>query len=490
MADPYETVIGLEIHVQLGTRTKLFCGCPNTFGAPPNTNVCPVCYALPGALPVPNQRALRLAVRAGLALDCTVPPESVFERKNYFYPDLPKGYQITQFEHPVARRGGLTIPAAGGGERRVRIHRIQLEEDAGKLVHEGFPGADRHSGVDFNRAGVPLIEIVSEPDMRSPEEASAYARTLRERVVACGISDADMEKGNLRMDGNISVRRRGEEGLGVKVELKNLNSFRFLRRALAFEAGRQREALSEGRRVMQETRLFDEANGETRAMRSKEEAADYRYFPDPDIPPIRVPGGLVAEERAALPEFPDQRAARFRESDGLRPDLARTIAARDHLAAYYETVVAAAQAAGSPRKQAAAAAAAWITTEVLAFEKEEGRLAAPAEHLGGLIHLLAAGKLPRNAVREVFLAMCRTGRDAPTLVAELGLSDLAGGDRLREAAEAIVARHPAERDAWRAGRRQVVGFFMGRLMRELRGKADPREARRALEQALDDAPSA
>ena len=483
-AHPFETVIGLEIHVQLDTRTKLFCGCPNSFGAPPNTLVCPVCYALPGSLPVPNERALRLAVRAGLALDCEIPEESIFERKNYFYPDLPKGYQITQFEHPVARRGSLPIRTREGGERRVRIHRIQLEEDAGKLVHEGFPGSDRRSGVDFNRAGVPLIEIVSEPDMRSPEEASAYARILRSRVIACGISDADMEKGNLRMDGNISVRPRGRSELGVKVELKNLNSFRFLRRALAFEAERQRRVLVSGGRVVQETRLYDEATGETRAMRSKEEAADYRYFPDPDLPPVRLPPGMLAEERRRLPEFPDRKAARYRRDHGLRRAAAEQIAARAELASYYETVLGAAEAAGSPRREAAAAAAGWITSEVLSREKRDGRLAAPPEGLGRLIHLLAAKKLPRNAVREVFDAMCRTGREPEELVSELGFADLAGDARLERIAARLVAAHPAERGAWRAGRTRVIGFFMGRMMRELRGKADPAAARKALERAL------
>ena len=300
MTLPVETVIGLEVHVQLDTRTKLFCGCPNRFGAPPNTHVCPVCYGLPGALPVPNRRAVELAVLAGLAFGCEVPEESIFERKNYFYPDLPKGYQITQFEHPVARAGFL--PVAG---RRIGIHRIQLEEDAGKLVHEGFAGSDRRSGVDFNRAGVPLIEIVSEPDLRSPAEAGAFARALKNRVVYCGVSDADMEKGNLRMDGNISVRRRGDPRFGVKVELKNLNSFRFLVRALEFEEARQRDLLAAGQPVVQETRLYDEASGATRAMRSKEEAADYRYFPDPDLPPLRLPPGPCSRKRSAgCPSFP------------------------------------------------------------------------------------------------------------------------------------------------------------------------------------------
>ncbi len=469
-----ETVIGLEVHIQLDTRTKLFCSCPNAFGAPPNTLVCPVCYALPGALPTPNRRAVELAVLAGLALGCEIPEESVFERKNYFYPDLPKGYQITQFEHPVARSGSVLV-----GGRRIRIHRIQLEEDAGKLVHEGFPGADRRSGVDFNRAGVPLVEIVSEPDLRSPDEACDYARILRRRIVHCGVSDADMERGNLRMDGNISVRRRGDPRLGVKVELKNLNSFRFLRRALAYEEERQRGLVARGEPVVQETRRYDEDGGVTEPMRTKETAADYRYFPDPDLPPLRLPPGLLEAARAALPEFPDERAERFVRDHGVAPAPAAQIASRRDLADYYEAALA---ATGSP--EAAPALAGWITTEVLAREKEDGRLAVAPARLGGLVRLLAAGELPRAAAREVFRRMAETGRAAGELVAELGFAELAGGARIREAAARFVAAHPEERDAWRGGNPRVLGFLMGRLMREFGGKADAREVRRALERAL------
>lgn len=493
MNDPFETVIGLEVHVQLNTRTKLFCGCPNGFGAPPNTHLCPVCYGLPGALPVPNRRAVELAVLAGLALGCEVRNESVFERKHYFYPDLPKGYQITQYEHPLAVAGAVPIRRAAGADppaiaREVRIHRIQLEEDAGKLVHEGFRGSDRRSGVDFNRAGVPLIEIVSEPDMRSADEAVAYARELRSRVVYCGVSDADMEKGNLRMDGNISVRRRGALNLGVKVELKNLNSFRFLHRALEFEARRQRELLSVGQTVVQETRLFDETRGETAAMRSKEEAQDYRYFPDPDLLPLRLPEGLLAAARRRLPELPDARVARYQGEHGIAPDQAARIAARRELADYYEATLAAATSAGSPVADAAPVAAAWITTEVVSREKRDGELAAPAERLGELVGLLAAKELPRNAAREVFAAMCDTGRTARELMTELGFADLAGGSRLDEIAAGLVAKHAADRDAYRAGKKKVIGFFVGQLMRELGGKADAREARAALERALGSDP--
>ena len=489
MSDPFETVIGLEVHVQLDTRTKLFCGCRNVFGAPPNTHLCPVCYGLPGALPVPNRRAVELAVLAGLALDCEVNEESVFERKHYFYPDLPKGYQITQYEHPLAKAGAVRIRLEGGAgswpvDRSVGINRIQIEEDAGKLVHEGFTGSDRRSGVDFNRAGVPLIEIVSDPDMRSADEAVAYAREVRSRIVYCGVSDADMEKGNLRMDGNISVRRRGEPRYGVKVELKNLNSFRFLHRALQYEEQRHRELLSAGRAVVQETRLYDEVCGVTEPMRSKEEAEDYRYFPDPDLPPLRLPEGLLEAARRQVPEFPSARAARYRSDHGIAPDQAERIAARRELADYYEATLAAATSAGSPVGDAAPVAAGWITTEVASREKQDGRLAAPPERLGELVHLLAAKELPRNAAREVFAAMCDSGRSARELMTDLGFADLAGGSRLDEIATRLVAEHPADRDAYRAGKKKVIGFFVGQLMRELRGKADAREARAALERAL------
>ena len=490
MTDAYETIIGLEVHVQLDTRTKLFCGCRNEFGSPPNTHLCPVCYGLPGALPVPNLRAVELGVLAGLALGCEVREESIFERKHYFYPDLPKGYQITQFERPLAVAGAVRVrPEDVDGpqatDRDIRIHRIQLEEDAGKLVHDGFPGSDKRSGVDFNRAGVPLIEIVSEPDMRSAAEACAFGRTLRRRIVYCGVSDADMEKGNLRMDGNISVRRRGDPELGVKVELKNLNSFRFLHRALEFEEARQRALLAAGKPVVQETRLYDEARGETASMRSKEEAADYRYFPDPDLPPLRLPPGLLDAAKKQLPEFPVERIARYRREHGIAADQAERIAARRDLADYYDATLAAAVAAGSPGRETARAAATWITTEVASREKQDGKRAVPPERLGDLVQLLAAKKLPRNAARDVFGAMCDTGRPAGELMTELGFADLAGGSRLDEIATRLVAEHSADRDAYRAGKKKVIGFFVGLLMRELKGKADAREARAALERALD-----
>ncbi len=474
MEDSFETVIGLEIHVQLDTRTKLFCGCRNRSGEPPNTDICPVCYALPGTLPVPNERAVELAVRASLALECEVAEVSVFERKNYFYPDLPKGYQITQYEHPIGRGGGVTI-----GERRIGIHRVQIEEDAGKLVHGGFSGPSNRSGVDFNRAGVPLIEIVTEPDLRSPAETEEFARVLRTRLRYCAVSDTDMEKGNLRMDGNISVRRRGEERLGAKVEVKNVNSFRFLRRALEFEELRQRQAIEAGDPVRIETRQFREDRGVTEPMRSKEEAADYRYFPDPDLPPLRLPEGLVERERRGLPEFPRERAARFERDFGLSPEHARLLVQSPEIARYFEDAARAASPDAGPLL------AGWILQETSAAQREKGVFLVPAAELGGLLLRVAKGTLARNLARQVFELMDASGVDADQAIRELGIADAPGESDLAALARRLVAENPEDARAYREGRKKVIGFFVGRAMRELGGKADARAVRRAFERALE-----
>ncbi len=474
MEDRFETVIGLEIHVQLDTRTKLFCGCRNRTGAPPNTDVCAVCYALPGTLPVPNARAVELAVRAALALECEVADVSIFERKNYFYPDLPKGYQITQYAHPLARDGGITI-----GDRRIRIHRIQIEEDAGKLVHGGFGGPPNRSGVDFNRAGVPLIEIVTEPDLRSPAETEEFARVLRSRLRYCAVSDTDMEKGNLRMDGNISVRCRGDGELGAKVEVKNVNSFRFLRRALEFEELRQRQALETGDGVRIETRQFREDRGVTEVMRTKEAAADYRYFPDPDLPPLRLPDGLVRREREQLPEFPRERAARFMEVFGMRPEHAGLLVARREVADYFEAAVRAASSA------AGQLVAGWILQETPAEQREAGAFRTSPERLGGLLQRVASGQLARNLARDAFALMDASGVDADEAIRRLGIDAAPGESDLRALADRLVARHPDDARAYREGRGKVLGFFVGKAMKELRGKADARAVRGALQRALD-----
>ncbi len=470
MTDRFETVIGLEVHVQLDTRTKLFCGCRNRSGAPPNTDVCPVCYALPGALPVPNRRAVELAVRAALALDCEVSEVSVFERKNYFYPDLPKGYQITQYARPLAGRGGIEI-----GGRRIRIHRVQIEEDAGKLLHAGFGGPADRSGVDFNRAGVPLIEIVTEPDLRSPRETEEFARVLRSRLRYCAVSDADMERGNLRMDGNISVRRRGADSLGAKVEVKNVNSFRFLRRALEFEELRQRQVLAAGDAIRIETRQFREDRGVTEAMRGKEAAADYRYFPDPDLPPLRLEAGLVERERAVLPEFPRERAARLETAFGVRPEHAKLLVAARGLADYFEAVAA---AAPGPL------AASWILQETPAAQRESGAFRVPPDQLGELLARVASGKLARNLAKDAFALMDASGLSAGEAVGRLGAA--LGASELLALARRLVAEHPDDASAFRAGRTKAIGFFIGRAMRELGGRADARAMREALRRALSE----
>jgi aspartyl-tRNA(Asn)/glutamyl-tRNA(Gln) amidotransferase subunit B len=352
----YETVIGLECHAQLLTRTKLFCGCRAGFGDSPNTNVCPVCIGLPGALPVLNRRAVELATRMALAVGCRVNRNSVFARKNYFYPDLPKGYQISQYDRPLAEEGGLEIQTESG-RKRIAIERIHMEEDAGKLLHEGFRDAATKSGVDFNRSGVPLIEIVSRPELSSPEEAVAYAESLREILQYAGVSDADMEKGNFRCDGNVSIRPRGASELGTKVEIKNLNSFRFLGRALAYEVERQAALLDAGSRVVQETRLYDPDEDETHPMRSKEEAHDYRYFPDPDLPLLKLSAGRVDEIRSALPELPRAKRERFEAALGLPEYDAQVLTSSRSLADFFE---AAARRSGNPK-----ATSNWVMSDVL-----------------------------------------------------------------------------------------------------------------------------
>src|SRR5262245_30182288 len=397
----YEPVIGLEVHCQLLTASKIFCACPNRFGDPPNTNVCPVCLGLPGALPVLSRHAVTLALRAALATHCTVQPVSVFARKNYFYPDLPKGYQISQYERPLATGGYVEI-AEAGSFRRVRIHRIHMEEDAGKLLHEGFAWSDRKSGVDFNRSGVPLIEIVSEPDLRSADEAHQYLTALKAILLYAGVSDGNMEEGSLRCDANVSVRPRGTESLGTRVEIKNLNSFRNVARAIEHEAGRQAALLQSGRPVVQETRLWNADRGETATMRSKEEAHDYRYFPEPDLPPLVVTPEWIEEVRASLPELPAAKRARFVVEHGLPEYDAGVLTSDRAVADYFEAV-----ARGSGNAKAASN---WVMTEVLRKRKDSGGTTpVTAEHLAELIRLVDAGTISGKTAKDVFEKMWDTG---------------------------------------------------------------------------------
>jgi aspartyl-tRNA(Asn)/glutamyl-tRNA(Gln) amidotransferase subunit B len=481
-AEAFETVIGLECHAQLQTRTKLFCGCRAGFGDPPNTNVCPVCLGLPGALPVLNRHAVLLATRMAIAVSCRVNPTSIFARKNYFYPDLPKGYQISQYDRPLAEEGGIEIEVAGAGRKRVGIQRIHMEEDAGKLLHEGFHDASTKSGVDFNRSGVPLIEIVSRPELSSPEEAVSYAQGLREILVYAEVSDADMEKGNFRCDGNVSVRRRGDPELGTKVEIKNLNSFRFLGRALAFEVARQIEALEAGDRVVQETRLYDPEGDRTAPMRSKEEAHDYRYFPDPDLPPLALSRAFVEEIAAAVPELPAAKRERLSREYAIPAYDAEVLTSSKELALYFE---AAARASGNPK-----AASNWVMSEILRKLKETGgsvsSLAVPGEALGELIRLVDEGRLSGKVAKEVFEKMLSSGERAAAIVAKEGLVQISDLSAIEELARGVLKEHPAQAEQFRKGEEKVIGYLVGQVMKASKGQANPKLAREALTRLLSE----
>jgi aspartyl-tRNA(Asn)/glutamyl-tRNA(Gln) amidotransferase subunit B len=465
----FEAVIGLEIHAQLMTATKIFCGCPTSFGAPPNTHVCPVCLGFPGALPVLNTAAVDYAVRAALALGCTVQERSVFARKNYFYPDLPKGYQISQYELPLAVGGGLDI-TAGGRSTHVRITRLHMEEDAGKSLHEGFADSDRKTYLDFNRAGVPLVEIVSEPDMRSAAEAAAFFETLRQILVWLGVNDGNMEEGSLRCDANVSIRPRGADTLGTKAEVKNVNSFRYLQKALEYEIERQIHVVEDGGRVVQETRLFDSAQGRTYSMRSKEEAHDYRYFPEPDLPPLVVTGERRERIAAALPELPDARMARFVREYALPAYDANLLTQTRGLADFFEQT---ARAAGNPK-----AASNWIMGELLRTMKARGvsieQVPLTPAALAGLIGLIDRGTISSTVAKDVFATMYDTGRPAEDIVRAEGLAQIGDADALVGIVRAAIAASPDAVEQVRKGRTNAFGFLVGHVMKASKGKANPR----------------
>jgi aspartyl-tRNA(Asn)/glutamyl-tRNA(Gln) amidotransferase subunit B len=463
----YETVIGLEVHVQLLTNSKIFCGCSTHFGDPPNTNVCPVCLGLPGTLPVLNKRAVELAMRASLALNCTVHGHSRFARKNYFYPDLPKGYQISQYELPLATNGWIEIEHAGA-KKRIGITRLHLEEDAAKNLHEGFSESATKAYIDYNRCGTPLSEIVSEPDMRAPEEAYAYLTTLRQTLLYTGISDCNMEEGSLRCDANVSVRLRGAKEFGTKVEVKNLNSFRFLQKALEYEVERHICVLESGGRISQETRLWNQNESRTVSMRSKEKAHDYRYFPEPDLLPVHVSSAWRDEVRGALPELPEAKRTRFIAAHGLSPYDAGVLTATQSLAGYFEAVI----KSGAPAKTAAN----WIQTELLRRLKDSGKEidASPVSPaaLAELLELVESGQITGSVGKKVFATMFESGRAAAEIVAAEGLAQISDTGALEKAAREVIEKNPANVAKFKSGNEGVFQFFVGQVMRATRGQAN------------------
>jgi len=476
----YEPVIGLEVHAQLRTATKIFCGCLNKFGDAPNTHVCPVCLGLPGALPVLSREAVTLAMRAALATGCTVQPVSVFARKNYFYPDLPKGYQISQYERPLATDGAVETYAEGE-LRRVRLIRIHMEEDAGKLLHEGYPWATDRSGVDYNRACVPLIEIVSHPDIHSAEQAHAYLSALKAILLYAEVSDCNMEEGSLRCDANVSVRPRGSSRLGTRAEIKNLNSFRNVARAIEHEVARQVAVIESGAEVVQETRLWNADRGETSPMRSKEEAHDYRYFPEPDLPPLLVDGPWIEEVRRTLPELPQERRRRFTSAYGLPDYDAEVLTSAREVADYFE---AAAASGGNPK-----AASNWVMTEVLRMLKEDERDLAtcpvPPERLGRLVRLVEDGTISGKIAKEVFAQMWATGQEAAEVVEREGLTQVSDEGALRAAIDEVLSESPDQLATYRGGKKSTFGWFVGQVMRRTAGKANPQLVTKLLRQALE-----
>jgi aspartyl-tRNA(Asn)/glutamyl-tRNA(Gln) amidotransferase subunit B len=474
----WEMVVGLEVHVQLKTRTKAFCSCSAEYGAPPNTNVCPVCLALPGALPVLNAQAVVLATRAALALGCTVHPQSVFARKNYFYPDLPKGYQISQFDRPLATDGTVEIGRhENGSPICVGVTRVHMEEDAGKSVHDRYPGA---TAIDLNRAGVPLIEIVSEPDMRSAREAGAYLRVLKQILEYMRVSDVSMEEGSLRVDANVSARRRGETTLGTKTEVKNMNSFSGVERALEMEFGRQVGVLEQGGRIEQQTMLWDGAAGEVRPSRTKEGSHDYRYFPEPDLPPLLLEQEWIDRVRKQLPELPAARRARFASEYSLGEYDVEVLTADPELADYYESV---ARASNDPK-----ASANWVMGEVQAQLKASGQeitsFRVRPHDLAELLNLVRDGVVSHTAAKQIFSHMVSTG-DTPAQIAEReGLVQVNDDSQLVGWLDEVVAEMPNEAKRFRNGERKLQGVLVGAVMRKSKGRADPRRLNQLLAERL------
>ncbi len=476
----YEAVIGLEVHAQLLTRSKIFCGCNAAFGAVPNSQTCPVCLGMPGVLPVLNKRVVEFAIKTAVALGCEIAEWCRFARKNYFYPDMPKNYQISQYELPLARKGTIEFPV-NGVTKLLRIHRLHLEEDVGKLLHAGAFQAADYSLVDFNRSGVPLMEIVSEPDIRSPEEAAEYLRQLRAILVYLEVCDGNMEEGSLRCDANVSVRRAGTEELGVKAEVKNMNSFKNVQKALAYEIQRQVRVLEEGGRIVQETRLWDADQELTLPMRSKEYAHDYRYFPEPDLVPLAVSKEWIDEVRATLPELPRERRTRFVREYGIPDYDAAVLTTSRLLASYYEELV---KAFAEPKT-----ASNWVMVELLGQLNKEGRditesPIAPAG-LAALLKLLKSGTISGKIAKTVFEEMYRTGKPAETIIKEQGLTQISDQDELLRIVEAVLVEHPGPVADYRKGKVQSFTFLVGAVMKASRGKANPKAVNELLRTRLE-----
>src|SRR5205807_181119 len=484
----YETVIGLEVHAQLLTRSKMFCGCPTSFGAAPNTQTCPVCLGMPGVLPVINRSAIEFSVKTALAFGCRVNRACRFARKHYYYPDMPKNYQISQYEEPLAEEGWLEIEV-GGGVNRIGIQRLHLEEDVGKLVHEGTLETAHASLVDYNRAGVPLMETVSKPELRSPEEAAAYLRAFRAVLVYLGVCDGNMEEGSLRCDANISLRERGAKELGTKVEIKNLNSFRNVQRALEFEVERQARALDAGERIVQETRLWDADRGYTRSMRSKEFAHDYRYFPEPDLVPLQIDRRWVEEIRAALPELPRAWRQRAVAQYGLPPYDAEVLTQSRALVDYYEAALREWGPGPGARSERPKTLSNWIMSELLRVlpgddERAIGTSPISPGHLVGLLRLIENATISGKIAKDVFQKMFVSGEDARTIVERDGLTQVADEGALVQVIESVMAANPKAIEDYRRGKKEAQGALVGQVMKATRGKANPALVNRLLEDKL------
>jgi aspartyl-tRNA(Asn)/glutamyl-tRNA(Gln) amidotransferase subunit B len=477
-ASEWETVIGLEIHAQLSTKSKIFSGSAIAYGAPPNSQANLVDLGYPGVLPVLNAEVVRMAVKFGLAIGARIAPHSVFARKNYFYPDLPKGYQISQYELPIVAQGSIDIVLDDGSHKQVGVTRAHLEEDAGKSLHEGLPGV---SGIDLNRAGTPLVEIVSEPDMRSAKEAVAYMKKVHTLVRYLEICDGNMQEGSFRCDANVSVRRKGTEKFGTRAEIKNLNSFRFVEKAINYEVERQIDLIESGGKVVQETRLYDPDKGETRSMRSKEEANDYRYFPDPDLLPVVLDETFIAGVRSSLPELPDQKAARFSSQYGLSAYDAGVLTASRELASYYEEV--AKLVPGEPKL-----AANWVMGELAAALNKEGLEIGsgklPAARLAGLLKRIADQTISGKIAKEVFEAMWASGAEADAIIESKGLKQITDSSAIERAIEEVMAKNPGQLADYRSGKDKLFGFFVGQVMKATGGKANPAALNELLKKKL------